>query len=387
MNLEFSADEIAFREEAREWLMAHAPGTPPPPAGPERLQFDKQWQRTLFDCGWAGLSWPAEYGGRALSLVKQLIWYEEVARAGAPGEGVFFIALNHAGPTLIARGSEAQKAAFLPSILRGDTPWCQGFSEPNAGSDLAAIRTSGVVDGDHVVVNGSKIWTTGGHQADYQELLIRTDSAARRHAGLTWIIGDMHLPGVEVRPIEAMDGDVHFCEVFYNDVRIPLANVVGGLGEGWNVAMTTLEFERATASLGERIEIGRVVEQLIRLARTTTDVTGRPVIESGDIGARLAMARAEAATLRAMSYMTISRVLHGPLGAEGIIPAVYGTELVQRVHQLALDIIGVHALQMEAGACWPKRYLASRLRTLAGGTAQIRRNIIGERLLGLPRGR
>jgi alkylation response protein AidB-like acyl-CoA dehydrogenase len=384
MNLDFTADEIAFREEVRSWLADHAPQGPLSPAGPERLAFDKQWQRTLYDHGWAGLSWPAEYGGRALSLIKQLIWYEEVARAGAPGEGVFFIALNHAGPTLIARGTDVQKTTYLPPILRGETPWCQGFSEPNSGSDLASLRTSGVVDGDHLVVNGSKIWSTGAHQSDYQELLIRTDAGSKRHAGLSWVIGDMHLPGVEVRPIRAMEGDVHFCEVFYNDVRIPLANVVGKLNDGWNVAMATLEIERATASLGERIEIARIIEQLIELARTTTDHAGRPVIEAGDIAARLSLARAEAATLRAMSYMTISRVNHGSLGPEGIIPAVYGTELVQRVHKLAMDIIGVRALAMDG---WPKRYLFSRSRTIAGGTAQIRRNIIGERLLGLPRGR
>lgn len=388
MNLDFSADEIAFREEVRSWLAAHAPREALPAVGtPERLAFDKQWQRTLYDHGWAGLSWPEQYGGRALSLIKQLIWYEEVARAGAPGEGVFFIALNHAGPTLIARGNEAQKARYLPPILRGETPWCQGFSEPNAGSDLASLRTRGKIDGDHIVVTGSKIWSTGAHQADYQELLIRTDASSKRHVGLSWIIGDMHLPGVEVRPIRSMDGDIHFCEIFYNDVRLPLANIVGQVNDGWNVAMATLEIERATASLGERIEIARVVEHLITLARTITDPTGRPVVETGDIAARLALARAEAATLRAMSYMTISRVTHGPLGTEGIIPAVYGTELVQRVHKLAMDIIGVHALQMDGAEAWPKRYLFSRSRTIAGGTAQIRRNIIGERLLGLPRGR
>jgi alkylation response protein AidB-like acyl-CoA dehydrogenase len=243
-----------------------------------------------------------------------------------------------------------------------------------------------VIDGDQIVVNGSKIWSTAAHQARYQELLIRTNPSAGRHAGLTWVIGDMQFPGIDVRPIRAMDGEIHFCEVFYKDVHIPLTHVVGEVNDGWNVAMTTLEFERATASLGERIGIGRVVEQLIQLARTMMDLTGRPVIETGEFASRLAMVRAEAATLRAMSYMTISRVMHGPLSAEGIIPAVYGTELVQRVYQLAMDIIGVHALDMASTGQWPKRYLTSRLRTLAGGTAQIRRNIIGERLLGLPRG-
>lgn len=386
MNLDFSPDEQEFREQARDWLAENSPGRAPPVGSDERMDFDKRWQRTLHDHGWAGLSWPKAYGGRELTLMKQLIWFEEVARSGAPGEGIFFIALNHAGPTIIARGTEEQKAKFLPPILRGETPWCQGFSEPNAGSDLASLRTFGRIEGDRLIVNGSKIWTTNGHQADYQEMLIRTEPGSVRHRGLSWVVCDMHHPGVEVRPIRAMDGDLHFCEVFYTDVEIPLAHVVGGLHDGWNVAMTTLEFERATASLGERIEIGRVVETLLRLARETRDASGRPVIETGDIAARLAMARAETAALRAMSYMTISRFEQGPVGAEGIIPAVFGTELVQRVHELAFEIMGSRSLEMHPVCNWPKRYLASRLRTLAGGTAEIRRNIIGERLLGLPKG-
>jgi alkylation response protein AidB-like acyl-CoA dehydrogenase len=388
VNLNFSPAEQAFRDEVATWLRAHVPADVPPPEAAERLAFEKAWQRTLYDHGWAGIAWPREYGGRGLSLVQQLIWFEEYALANAPVTMSFFVALNHGGPTLITLGTEQQKAFYLPKILRGETPWCQGFSEPNSGSDLASLKTRGVVEDDVIVVTGSKTWSTGAHQADYQELLIRTEPTSHRHAGLTWIICKMDLPGVEVRPIKAMDGEIHFCEVFYDNVRIPRANVVGQVNDGWKVAMTTLGFERGTASMGERIEIARIVEDLIVLARASVGSDGRPVIDDGDIAARLAMARAEAATLRAMSYLTISRALHDPVpGAEGVMSAVFATELVQRVHQLAVDICGVGLLDRGGPGNWSKRYLASRLRTIAGGTAQIRRNIIGERLLGLPRGR
>lgn len=387
MNLTFTREEQAFRDEVATWLGENVPRESPP-SGPERLAFEKAWQRKLYDHGWAGIAWPTEYGGRGLSLIQQLIWFEEYALANAPVAMTFFVALNHGGPTLMTLGTEQQKAFHLPKILKGETPWCQGFSEPNAGSDLASLRTRGTVEGDVIVVNGSKTWCTGAHHADYQELLIRTDPNSKRPSGLTWIIGDMHLPGVDVRPIKALDGEVHFCEVFYDNVRIPLSNVVGAVNDGWKVAMTTLGFERGTASMGERIEIARIVEDLLALARATRGSDGRPLIDDGDIAARLAMARAEAATLRAMSYLTISRALHEPVpGAEGVMSAVYATELVQRVHHLALDICGVGILDQGGPGGWARRYLASRLRTIAGGTAQIRRNIIGERLLGLARGR
>jgi len=388
VNLDYTEDELLFRDEVRTWLEENKPSEPLPPAGLERLAYEKAWQRKLYEGGWAGISWPKEYGGCGFSLMRQLIWFEEVALARAPAEGIFFVALNHAGPTVIAVGSPEQKQKFLPPILRGETPWCQGFSEPDAGSDLAALRTTGDVDGDSIIINGTKIWSTGAHLSDYQEMVIRTERGSQRHAGLSWVICDMHLPGVDVRPIRSLDGEVHFCEVFYDNVRIPLDNVVGGLHNGWATAMTTLSFERGTATLGERMGVARTVEQLIALARVTTDETGRPAIESGNIGERLATARAEAAALRAMTYMTISRGMRDPVpGPEGVIAAIYATELVQRVHELATDIMGVRALEMDGGDRWPRRYLASRLRTLAGGTSQIRRNIVGERLLGLPRGR
>ena len=388
MNLDYTEDELLFRDEVRTWLEENKPSEPLPPAGLERLAYEKAWQRKLYEGGWAGISWPKEYGGCGFSLMRQLIWFEEVALARAPAEGIFFVALNHAGPTVIAVGSPEQKQKFLPPILRGETPWCQGFSEPDAGSDLAALRATGDVDGDSIIINGTKIWSTGAHLSDYQEMVIRTERGSQRHAGLSWVICDMHLPGVDVRPIRSLDGEVHFCEVFYDNVRIPLDNVVGGLHNGWATAMTTLSFERGTATLGERMGVARTVEQLIALARVTTDETGRPAIESGNIGERLATARAEAAALRAMTYMTISRGMRDPVpGPEGVIAAIYATELVQRVHELATDIMGVRALEMDGGDRWPRRYLASRLRTLAGGTSQIRRNIVGERLLGLPRGR
>ena len=199
-------------------------------------EFDLEWQRRQWAGGWAGVSWPVEYQGRGLPLLHQLIWLEECARIGAPDIDSRFVAVNHAGPTLIANGSEEQKAFHLPKILRGEVLWCQGFSEPQAGSDLASLRATGVVDGDDLVVSGQKLWTSFADLADYQELLVRTGPPEGRHRGLTWVICDMHAPGVEVRPITALDGTIHNCEVFYDNVRIPLSSVVGEIDDGWSVA-------------------------------------------------------------------------------------------------------------------------------------------------------
>jgi alkylation response protein AidB-like acyl-CoA dehydrogenase len=221
----------------------------------------------MHAAGWAGIAWPREYGGRGASLMEQLIWYEEYARAGAPDISTLFVGLNHAAPTLIACGSEEQKAHHLPRILRGDVIWCQGFSEPNAGSDLASLQTRAVIDGDHLVVTGQKIWTSFAHIAEFQELLVRTDPEAPRHRGITWVICPMNAPGIEIRPITTLTGGSDFCEVFYDAVRIPLANVVGQLNDGWRVAMATLSFERGTAFLSEQVRIARRMDELIATAR------------------------------------------------------------------------------------------------------------------------
>ena len=264
MHIITSKELDLFRSECRDWLVDNVPREPRPPEGPEMRQFDCAWQQRQYAGGWAGISWPKEYGGRGASVLEQLIWYEEYARAHAPPAGAMFVALSHAGPTLISAASDAQKAFHLPKILKGEAVWCQGFSEPSAGSDLAALRCRATPDGEDLLVNGTKIWTSYGPHADYQELLVRTDATAARHKGISWVICDMKLPGIEVRPIKAMSGLTQFAQVFYDNVRIPRSNLVSALNDGWRVAMTTLGFERGTGMIGHQLELSTTVERLVR---------------------------------------------------------------------------------------------------------------------------
>ena len=391
MDIRFSAAEEAFRADARAWLEANVPRGPRP-AGVdlrERRDYDLAWQRRMFEGGWAGVSWPREFGGRGASLMEQVIWYEEYARAGAPEITTTFVGLNHAGPTLIACGSEEQKAYHLPRILRGDVVWCQGFSEPNAGSDLASLQTRAVFDGAELVVSGQKIWTSFGNVAEFQELLVRTDPEAPRHRGISWVICAMDSPGIDIRPITTLTGDQHFCEVFYDDVRIPLRNVVGQLHDGWRVAMATLGFERGTAFLSEQIRLARRLEDLAALARSVPGPRAGRAIDDDEIGRRLALARAEVAGLRAMTYRSVSLAVRtGVPGAEASIIRLFFSELVQRIDLLALDILGPAAVERCEGspaARWADSYLAGLSQTIGGGTKDIQRNIIGDRVLGLPR--
>lgn len=352
------------------------------------MAFDREWQRKQYDGGFAGLSWPKEHGGRGLSLDLQVIWFEEYARANAPdSSNSLYVGLNHAGPTLIARGTADQQSKHLDAILSAEDVWCQGFSEPGAGSDLAAQRTTGVIDGDDIVINGQKIWTSFGNHAKYQELLIRTDSSGPKHHGITWIIGQMDLPGVDIRPIRSIAGADHFCEVYYTDVRIPLANVVGEVNEGWSVAMSTLGFERGTASLAHQLELTQTVERLIAFAKENTGPDGRRMAyEDDEIRRRLARARVDVSALRALTLMSISRARKTQTpGAEGSVTRLYFSELVKRVAALAYDLIGPRGLEMPGLNDWSHRYLEDLRHSIAGGTSEIQRNIIGERLLGLPR--
>lgn len=390
MEFRFSTDDEAFREEVRDWIHANLPREPRPKEGAGMRAFDTAWQRRQFEGGWGGIAWPQEYGGRGLGLVRQLIWHEEYAHAGAPPPGCMFVALNHGGPTLMACGTEAQKAFHIPRILSGDAVWCQGFSEPGAGSDLAGLKMRARVEGDDLVVNGQKIWTSYGDVADYQELLVRTDPDLPRHQGLAWVICDMKLPGITVRPIRTMAGVTTFSEVFYEDVRIPLSDVVGGLTEGWRVAMSTLSFERGTAMIPHQVELQRTVEELIVLAGEVTGPDGRrPAIADDAVAAQLAMLRAEVAAMRAMTYASISRAQRQEVpGPEGAMVSLYFGELFQRVHDAAMEILSTNSLgRSERSAPWIHRYLDGFKHTIAGGTSEIRRNIIGERVLGLPRRR
>lgn len=390
MDLAYSPDETQFRDEVRTWLAEHVPRDPRPRDAAAIREFDLAWQRTQWDGGWAGISWPARYGGRGLSLLQQMIWYEEYARVGRPSVDACFVALSHAGPTLITKGNEEQKSFHLPRILRGEVVWCQGFSEPQAGSDLAALATRARLDGDELVVDGQKIWTSYAHVADYQELLVRTGGGGTKHEGITWVICDMRSPGIDVRPIKTIDGGADFCEVFYDSVRIPLVNVVGEVGQGWSVAMSTLAFERGTAFTSQQVSLARVVEELIDFAGDHSDQRRRrPMLADEDLACRLATVRAEVASLRAMTYAGVCRSLADDTpSADGSILKLYYGELRKQVFRLALDILGPNGIELRSRldpGNWVHEYLTSFSHTIAGGTSEIQRNIIGERVLGLPR--
>lgn len=390
MDLTLDAGEAGFQAQVRAWLHDNVPRERRPEDSAEMAAFDSAWQKRQFDGGWAGISWPVECGGRGLSLVQQLIWYEEYARARAPHIGSNFIGLSHAGPTLIASAGETLKNRHLPAILRGEEIWCQGFSEPGAGSDLAALRTRAVVRDDGLVVNGQKTWTSFAHIAQYQELLVRTDPASEKHRGLSWVVCDMKTPGITVRPIRTMSGRLHFCEVFYDDVHIPLANVVGGVNNGWKVAMSTLAWERGTAFIAEQVELACAVDQLIGEARSATGPDGRrSALANEELAEQLAAARAEVRALRAMTIASVSRISEtGIPGPEASIIRLYFSELYQRVRKLALRIVGPASMDTGAGMeGWGWSYIDSFRYTIAAGTSQIQRNIIGERILGLPRAR
>jgi alkylation response protein AidB-like acyl-CoA dehydrogenase len=390
VDLDFTVDQVEFREEVRAWLAEHVPTEPRPHLDATAMrEYDLAWQRTQWEGGWAGIAWPEQYGGRGLSPVQQLIWHEEYARTGMPSIDACFVGLNHAGPTLITRGSEQQKSSYLPRILRGEDVWCQGFSEPGAGSDLAALSTRAELDGDEFVVTGQKIWTSFAMIADFQELLVRTDRSGSRHHGITWLICDMRSPGIDVRPIKTMDGGADFCEVFYDEVRVPASGVVGERDHGWRVAMSTLSFERGTAYTASQVRLSDTVEKLISLARERTGPDGRrPAIADDELAGRLATARAEVAALRAMTYAGICRNLRADTpGPEGSMLKLYWADIAQRVARLAMDILGPDGVRAngDAPAGWSANYLRSFAASIGGGTSEIQRNIIGDRVLGLPR--
>jgi alkylation response protein AidB-like acyl-CoA dehydrogenase len=391
MDLTWTSDQRQFREAVRTWLAEHVPSHPRPENKADARAYDLEWQRTQFDGGWAGIAWPTEFGGKGLDLLDQLIWYEEYARAGAPDVGTALVGLTQAGPTLMLHGTPDQRLAHLTPILRGEVIWCQGFSEPEAGSDLASLRTRAVLDGDRLVINGRKIWTSYADLADYQELLVRTDPEASRHHGISWVVCDMRAPGIEVRPIETLHGERHFCEVTYSDVRIPLENVVGEVNDGWTVAMATLSFERGTAFVADQIKLAQRVDELIEVARGVPAPDGRRrAIEDDEIARQLGRLRAEVTALRAMTYANISRARQrGRPGPESSIIRLYYSQVWQRLYRVALDIAGDASVQLDRDSSdgrWAWEYLNSLRATIAAGTKDIQRNIIGERLLGLPRG-
>ncbi len=392
MDLRFSDADHDFRARARDWLASHVPNRARPAHGSDAAQFDRDWQRKLFDHGWAGVAWPSDYGGLGLSGLQQVIWYEELARARAPHHiNTCYIGLMHAGPTLIARGSEAHKAFHLPRILKGEAIWCQGFSEPNAGSDLAALKTRGVVDGDHLVVNGTKMWTTDAQHADFQELLIRTGEDGTRHKGLTWVIADMRTPGIDVKPIRTMLGDGHVNMVFYDDVRIPLENVVGGVDSGWSTAMATLSFERGLGFIGDQLELYERVNRAIDLAQKTRIEDGRLAIEDDGIAQRLAALKADCIAIRAMTLADIAETdRSGMPGPKGSMMKLLVTTTHKALSEVVGEILGLSFLEFDGDRTahpWTYDFLWSWVFSISGGTSEIQREITADRVLGLPRSR
>lgn len=392
MEFRLSAGEEAFRAEVRGWLQANLPpgwGTAAyrkPQTAAENIAASKAWQATLFDGGWAGITWPRAYGGRGATLVEQLLFNEESAAANAPDSINLAVALGLVGPTLMACGTEEQQARFLPRILRGDDIWCQGFSEPNAGSDLAGLKTRGEIDGDSIVVSGQKIWTSFAQYADWCILVVRTNPrAARKHDGMSFLLVDMRSPGITIRPLVEMTGEAWFNEVFFDAVRVPRANVVGEIDRGWDVVMTTLAHERGGAAPHARLR--RELSALLALARRDGSAARRPRTRQ-----QLAQLAIEVQIARLTAYRNVTVIQRtGRPGPEGSILKLFWSELEQRMMETAGEILGPYAglVQGDGRApddgFWARELLWTRSATIYAGTSEVQRNIIAQRVLGLPR--
>ncbi len=354
------------------------------------LAFLREWQKKVYDGGWSGVSWPSEYGGRGATLTEQVIFSEEMGRAGAPPlANVLGLAL--VGPTIIAFGTEEQKKRYLPKILSGEEIWCQGFSEPNAGSDLANVRTEARLDRDEFIVNGQKVWNSYGWAADWCALLTRTDPDSRKHKGLTYVLVDMHSPGVEVRPLLQMTGESEFAEIFFRDVRVPATNALGPVGDGWNVAIGTLMHERATLGASVQVAYRRQLDRLIELSHTLQR-GGKPASEDPMMRQKLAQCHAELEIMRLNQMRSIGKINRsGVPGAEGSIQKIFWSEFNQRFQQVAMEMLGPSG-QLTKGAAgatddgiWAYSFLRARGNTIEAGTSEIQRNIVGHFVLGLPK--
>jgi len=394
VDLRYTQAEQSFRTGLRTWLADTLPALPSKPSPndwPGRRAYDTHWQRLLFDAGYAGVDWPVEGGGRGSSPVEQLIFKEELERAHAPYVGVNFVGLLHAGPTVIAEGTPEQRQRYLPPILRGDEVWCQGFSEPDAGSDLASLRTRAVRDGDEYVVTGSKIWTSHAEVADYCELLVRTGAEDSRHRGITWLILPMDSAGVEIRPLTTIAGSAEFAELFLDGVRIPVSNRVGDENDGWRVTMVTLSFERGTAFVGDLLEAIELLSKSVALAHRTGAWSDPGVRrQAGHL-------KAELDALWALTKRNVSQAARtGVPGIGGTVFKPAYTETRQKLGEFSLSLLGRAGLAAHdsegldgLGSLPAEAMVEDWLRgislTIAAGTSQIQRNIVGERILGLPK--
>ncbi len=392
MDFRDSPEEASFRDEVRSWLSDHLKdefaeiGGRGGPADEHGWDVRLEWERMLGKDRWVGLAWPEEYGGRDASIIEQVIFNEEYAKANAParvsffGEGLF-------APTLIAYGTEEQKRRFLPRIQAVDELWCQGYSEPNAGSDLSNVQTRAVLDGDQWVVNGQKVWTTLAHRADWCFAVVRTDPAAPAHRGISYLLVPMDQPGVTVRPLQQMTGTAEFNEMFFDDARTERDNVLGEVDDGWKVAMATLGFERGTAFLSQQLGFQRELAELIDVARVhgaTDDAVIRQRLADAWIGVQIMKYNG----LRMLSTL----VRRGVIGPEASIGKLYWSTWHRRLGELAMDVLGPDSQILPGVAGDPygldelqRIFMFSRSETIYAGASEIQKNILGERVLGLPR--
>jgi alkylation response protein AidB-like acyl-CoA dehydrogenase len=376
MDLTFSPSQERFRTEVRAWLADHVAG-PEPTGEREMFEHRRAFQRRLHAAGWAGLSWPHEFGGRGASLIEEAILNEELAHAKAPFTANV-VGITMAGPTLMAHGTHEQKSRYLAPILSADEIWCQGFSEPDAGSDLAALRTRATPTQDGWTVTGQKVWTSFAQYAKWCLLLVRTGSQESRHRGLTFLLLDMQTPGVTVRPLPQMTGEAEFNELFLDDVVVPREQLVGEVDRGWAVALSTLNAERAGLAFGLQVTLKSFVDELTEAARDA----GR--LEDSELCARLGDLHARTELLRLTAYRGLSTQLEtGRPGPEGSLTKWMWSETNQRATELAVDVLGASALTR--GSRWAHELLRARANSIEGGTTEIAKNVIAERVLGLPR--
>ncbi len=395
MDLSDSPSEAEFRAAARAWLEANKPRGVADRGfalaiDAEAVTALTEWQRRLYDGGYLGLSWPLEFGGQGKTIIESAIFNEEMARVRAPAP-LNELGLSMAAPTILEHGTDDQKKRFVRKILTCEEIWCQGFSEPGSGSDLAALGTKAAVDGDHFVVNGQKVWTSLGHIADWCMLLVRTDSAAPKHRGISYLLVDMHSPGVTVQPLRQMTGECEFNQMFFEEVRVPRANLLGPLNGGWGVALTTLMNERATLSLATVMRFRNTFDDLAELARRVIP-DGTCTLDPRVIRDTLAQFYVDVESMRYLAYRNFSKLVRGGTpGPEGSISKVLWSELNQRMNEFALVLEGPHAALIEGSprvideGRWQYGLLRSRGNTIEEGTSEVQRGIIAERLLGLPK--
>ena len=397
MDLTLTPEQETFRETVRTWLRANIPeewarqtvaGSDIPRV--EAYDLLRRWQRTLYDAGFLGLTWPVEYGGRGLTFVEEIILQQEMALAKAPPV-LNVLGIGMAGPTIIAYGTEEQKKRYPAKILSCEEIWCQGYSEPNAGSDLAALQTRAVRDGEHWVLNGQKVWTSFAQFADWMMLLARTDPAAPRHKGITYFLLDMRLPGITVKPLRQITGDAEFNEVFFDNVRVHESEVLGGVNSGWRVGVTTLMYERLTLGFGLQVRLRIALDGLIEMARRV-EKTGRAVTKDPLTRQKLAQLWIETESLKYTGARALTRLLRGELpGPEASAGKVTWVDVNQRLQEIAMEIQGPYSQLRRGsewaveGGAWAHSFLRSRANSIEGGTTEIQKNIIAERVLGLPK--